>query len=215
MAGFFTGMPEQTKQFPLHNPQQQGVQGELLQQIMSLLQQNKGGSSFAPIEQNARRNFAQNTVPGIAERFTALGDGAQRSSAFAGQVGQASTGLESNLAALRSSHDQGQLSQLLGYGFQPSFENQYQPETQGFLGTLGGGASQGLGLSLPLLLGGYFGGAPAAAGASGGAAAAGSAGLGGLGTAGLGGLASNPALLAGGAGLAGLAALLYYLNRNN
>ncbi len=210
MAGFFTGLPEQTKQFQRFTPQQQGVQNDILSQLSTLLKQGQNGNSFAPIEQQARQDFTQKTIPSIAERFSSLG--AQGSSAFTNSLGQAGAGLETNLASLRAGNQQNQLSQLLGYGLQPSFENLYQPETQGLLGSLGGGAGQGLGFGLPLLLGGYFGGAPAAAGGAAGSSAGSLlSGLGG--TAGLGALASNPALAAGGAGIAGLAALLYYLTQ--
>lgn len=67
--------------------------------------------SFDPIEQQARQDFAQTTVPTIAERFSSMGG--QRSSAFGQQLGQAASGLESQLAALRSGHlfKQGALEQ--------------------------------------------------------------------------------------------------------
>lgn len=56
---------------------------------------------------NEVRRFHQDIVPGLAERFTALGGG-QRSSAFQGALGQAGVGLGLGLGALG---EQQQLSQ--------------------------------------------------------------------------------------------------------
>ena len=57
---------------------------------------------FGPIEARARRQFAQETLPSIAERFTALTGGGQRAGAFERQKAQAGSELEENLAALRA-----------------------------------------------------------------------------------------------------------------
>jgi hypothetical protein len=61
--------------------------------------------NFAPIEQSARQNFAQNTVPSLAERFTSMGSGSALSSpAFSGQLGRAGAGLESEIARLSAEY---------------------------------------------------------------------------------------------------------------
>jgi hypothetical protein len=61
--------------------------------------------NFAPIEQQARTGFAQQTMPSIAERFSSLGSGgSQRSSAFPQALSQAGQGLEEQLAALRAQY---------------------------------------------------------------------------------------------------------------
>lgn len=57
---------------------------------------------FGPIEQQARSKFYQDTIPTLAERFTSMGQGAQRSSGFQQALGRAGTGLEENLAALKA-----------------------------------------------------------------------------------------------------------------
>ncbi len=137
MANFYEtlfGRSERNDQLPTLNPGQQGLQGNILQQLSGLLGQQGSGSNFAPIETQARQNFAQSTIPSIAERFTALGNGAQRSSAFSGTLGQAGAGLETNLAALRSGNQQQLFGQLLPYGFQQSVENQFRPQTFGYTG---------------------------------------------------------------------------------
>jgi len=57
---------------------------------------------FGPIEAQARQKFMQETIPGLAERFTALTGGGQRAGAFERQKAQAGTELETGLAALRA-----------------------------------------------------------------------------------------------------------------
>ena len=79
----------------------------------------------------AIKNFQQNTVPSLAERFTSLGEGAQRSSAFQGALGSAASSLESDLAGLRNQYGLGQKQfglQALqaGGGYQQNRESQLQ-----------------------------------------------------------------------------------------
>lgn len=57
-------------------------------------------TDFGPIEERARRQFQTQTIPTLAERFTALGG--QRGSGFQGVLGRAASDLESQLAGLRS-----------------------------------------------------------------------------------------------------------------
>lgn len=134
-GNFLTGYPGGTQQFQRFTPGQQNVQNQGLQQAISLLQ---GGSSplaqssFAPIAQKARSDFASKTIPSLAERFTALGNG-QRSSAFQGALGEAGAGLEQGLAGLQSGHNLQLLQLLLGLGMQPSFESAYTPAQPGLL----------------------------------------------------------------------------------
>mgnify|MGYP003653493345 CR=1 FL=1 len=126
-------------------PQQQAWQSQLGQQGMQQLQNPFEG--FQPIEQRARDQFQQTTVPSLAERFTAMGNG-QRSSAFQGALGQAGSGLESNLAAMRSQY--GMQNRQQGAGFlsqamQPSFDTVQQQKSPGFLESSLGALSGGLG----------------------------------------------------------------------
>jgi len=175
MANFFTDTPEQYKQFPNLSPKQIGIQEQLGSSGLDLLRQIQGGKfDFAPIENQARQNFNTQTIPGLAERFTALGGG-QNSSAFQGALGQAATGLESNLASLKSQHGLNQqnmqqdlLGKLLSLNQQPSYNNLYIPQQQGF------GKSAGLSILqlLPILL--------ALSGGGGGLLGAGAGALGGL-----------------------------------
>lgn len=153
---FLTGSPAQTLQFQRFTPQQQGLQNQSIQQALSLLQGPQDYTKgFAPIGQKARSQFSQQTVPSLAERFSALsssGGGALSSPAFASQLGQAGAGLEESLAALQSQYglqqqglQQNQLRNLLSFGLQPSFESLYMPQGQGFLQSLAPGIGSGLG----------------------------------------------------------------------
>ncbi len=159
LSEFFFGSDPRTQQASLLNPQQQGLQNQGIQQLMQLLQGGGGQpGSFAPIAQQARTQFQTQTVPGLAERFTALGG--QNSSAFQGALGSAASGLEEGLAAQGSQYGLQQNAQLqnlmqllFGFSSRPSFENlvfQGQPGAfhglaqgfgEGLGGALGGGAA--------------------------------------------------------------------------
>lgn len=191
-------------QLPTLAPQQQQLQNQSIQQLMSMFGQGAGG--FQPIAQQARNQFQQQTIPTLSERFTSLGSGSALSSpAFASQLGQAGAGLEGQLAALQSQHQIGQQGLLAQLASRPSFENLFAPpqqQSQGFANLLGG-IGQGFGGMAPIALSSYLSAAPAAGAGS-------AAGLGGL--AGLGALGPIGLALGGGAGLI---ALLNYLARSN
>lgn len=137
---FFTGNKGKFKQLSTVNPQQQSALSQLLSNAMTGLQGNK--FDFAPIEAQARQNFNQTTIPGIAELFSGMGsDGGQRSSAFAHSLGQAASGLETNLAGMKQNYNlqqQDQLMNMLRMALMPQFENIYRQGQPGFLqGLLG------------------------------------------------------------------------------
>lgn len=150
---FLVGTPGRTEQFQRFNPQQQGINTQLLDMLPGLLQRGTQGfqGGFAPIAQRARSQFQSQTIPSLAERFTALGGG-QNSSAFQGALGQAGAGLEEGLAGLESKYNLAQGGQqqqlllaLLSAALQPQFENSYFPQRGGLLQGLAGGLGQGLG----------------------------------------------------------------------
>jgi len=126
---FFTGTTAKNTQIPKYNQNQQAAFAQALQQALSGLQNPSAG--FDPIAQKARTQFKTQTVPGIAERFEALGGGSDRGgSALTGQLGSAGAGLEESLAALQSQYglqQQGLLQQLLGLGLTEQNENIYEP----------------------------------------------------------------------------------------
>ena len=144
------GRPGEFKQAPRFTPEQLDfLRTQLLPMLSQQLSQLGGQQhSFAPIAQEARQQFQQQTVPALAERFTAMTGGRATSPAFASQLGSAGAGLESSLAALGSKYglaQQGlqnqQLQMLLGAGLSPQFDTGYM---QGSPGLLQYGA-QGLG----------------------------------------------------------------------
>lgn len=147
-GSFFGGQPASFATTQRFLPQQQQLQNQSIQQLMSLLQ-GGGPSGFEAIEKQAREGFQKKTIPSLAERFSALGGSPGGSSGFAGLLGEAGTGLETSLAALRGQLGQQQISQLLPFAFQQSFDTQYMPREAGFLESLLapllGGLGQGIG----------------------------------------------------------------------
>lgn len=174
---FLLGKKERTQQLPAFNKQQQALQQSLISQLLGQnanIQQSplfQQGSSFlqnllsgspeatAAFEAPYMRQFNEQTIPELAERFSGLGSGSQRSSAFQQALGSAGAGLQENLASLRSGLQMQAIPQAFSYAqqpisnyaslanqaFRPSFENILRPATGGVLGGLFGGASQGLG----------------------------------------------------------------------
>lgn len=150
----------QTSQVQRFSPQQTGVMNQALsgfgQQLpgaFSYLQGILGNEpgAFQNFEAPFKRQFNEQIIPSIAERFSGLGSGAQRSSAFQQALGQAGASLTENLASLRSGLQSNALSQLLGIGqlgLTPQFESIYQPGSMGglqrFGASLGGGIGTGL-----------------------------------------------------------------------
>jgi len=165
--GLFGG-PGQVVQSPLLSGPQQQLQGLTIQNLMQMLQQGQQGpaqyqQAFAPIAQNARQNFQTDTIPSLAERFTALGGG-QNSSAFQGALGRAGAGLESELGAMGAQFgqqqqqlDQSYLLNLLRLALAPQFETSYLPGKSGLFGGVGNAIGQGLGSAGPLLSLKYLG----------------------------------------------------------
>jgi len=135
LSRFLFGEPEKEQQFQRFTPEQQSA-------LDQLLQQGLGNIGTDAIEGLARKRFQEETIPSLAERFTAMGGG-QRSSAFQSSLGRAGSDLESQLAALRQ---QGGMQQL-GMGLTPRFDTGYRPATQGMLGS----GAQSLAGLLPLL----------------------------------------------------------------
>ena len=145
-SNFFLGDQGGWSQLANFNPQQQQAFSQILQQALSGLQNPTQG--FEPIAQNARQQFNTQTIPSLAERFTSMGgDSRQQSSAFAGALGSASSGLDSQLAALKAQYglqNQNSLQNLLGMGLTPQFENVFKPRQPGFLESLLGEAGKAL-----------------------------------------------------------------------
>lgn len=150
----FLGSPAMQGQFALNTPQQsQFLNQDILSLLPQLLQQTnqRTQAGFAPLAQKATTQFNTQTIPSLAERFTAMGGG-QNSSAFQGALGSAGAGLQENLAGLESQYNlqqggqqQNLLLSLLGLFLRPQFENNFMAGGQGIFHGLAGGVGQGLG----------------------------------------------------------------------
>lgn len=139
LSEFFFGAP--SAQISTITPQQQQLQESLMPLLMQLLQGNVQG--FGPIEEEARANFKNKTIPSLAERFSALGGSPGGSSGFAGLLGEASTGLERSLASQKAQFGNQRLAQLLGPALQSNLA--YIPASQGLVQNVLGSAAQGFG----------------------------------------------------------------------
>jgi hypothetical protein len=150
------------EQFQTLTPQQKQLFSQLIGglggqtgQGMDLLSMLMGGDQqfLEQMQAPALRQFNEQIIPGIAERFTGAGAGAQGSSAFTQALGGAGADLTERLAGQRAgmgmqaqqSGLQG-LLHMLGLAQQPQFGTAYQPGQQGALGGLFGGLGQGLGM---------------------------------------------------------------------
>jgi len=131
---WFGGTPESVEQYSEQNPQQQSVMKLL--QMLGLHGLQDPSAGFDPIENQARSQFSQQTVPSLAERFTSMGSGnALSSGTFASQLGQAGAGLEGDLASQRAQFGQQnmqQLLQMLQLGLGGKNENIHRPRQEGF-----------------------------------------------------------------------------------
>lgn len=169
-ASALTSKKPGLKKIPTMSPQQQGLQNQILQMLQGQLGQ--GGSfgqaqnylqnllsgspeSMQAFQAPAMRQFKEQIVPGLAERFSGLGAGSQSSSAFQQALGQAGAGLSESLAALRAGLQGGAAQSLLGLPGQflgSAFQNPFAlMQTQGggrlsnILGAFGQGMAPGLG----------------------------------------------------------------------
>jgi len=163
ISDFFFGKPETTEQLPAISPEQLGYLNQILsslggptasafQYLQDLFSDDPEALErmFAP----ERREFEERTVPGIAERFTGMGAGAQSSSAFQQALGQAGSSLSEKLASMREGQRATGLQALMGFGqqalgtspfgykttaAQPGFLQELQGPLMAAAGAMGGG----------------------------------------------------------------------------
>ena len=164
----WAGTPGRIEALPNLSPEQQELFGQLIQALSGQGGLLEGGlqnlqkmltGDASEFEAPAMRQFNEQIVPGIAERFSGMGEGGQQSSAFGQQLGAAGAGLSENLAMQRANMQQQglqQLMQMLGLGMQSQFQYQQIPGQEGFMQPF----AQGVGSALP---GAVMGGAPGAA----------------------------------------------------
>lgn len=113
---------------------------------------------FKNIEAPMQRQFEENTVPDLANRFASMGSGgALGSTGFRNQMAREGSNLHTNMAAQRSQMQMQALPQMFGSANQPfnnmmqmygqalgqPTQNQYQPPSAGMWGPIAGAAVQG------------------------------------------------------------------------
>jgi len=141
-----TLLPQQQEQLINLLTQLQGPQAQGLQNLQQLL--SGSPEAFAKFEAPLQRQFQEETVPALAERFAGLGShGGLSSSGFQQTAAQAGQRLSENLGSMRGQLQMQALNQLMGLmgqGQRPAFETTYQQPRQGFLGPALGGIGSGL-----------------------------------------------------------------------
>lgn len=112
---------------------------------------------FKSFEAPLQRQFQEQTIPDLANRFAAQGSGgALGSTAFRNQLGREGSNLSTNIGALRGGMQQNAIPQLLGYSQQPfsnymsmlnsaltPTQNTYQGPSSGFFGGIAPGLISG------------------------------------------------------------------------
>ncbi|MFW6122217.1 MAG: hypothetical protein ACOC80_15145 [Petrotogales bacterium] len=134
----------QALQLPQFGPQQSDLISQLGQMGLQGIK-NIPQADFSRIREAAKKRFEEETVPSIAERFSALGSGGQRSGAFAQQLGSAGAGLEKELAGMEETfkrqgraQDISQMLSLLQMGMTPRTQTYFNPPQQSGLQALAG-----------------------------------------------------------------------------
>jgi hypothetical protein len=121
-GGGLMGKKEHFMQQPLYAPQQ-------MQGLDFLTQQGMKNANWDDISNAEENRFRTQTIPGLAERFTNMGGGAQSSSGFQDALSRAGAGLHTDLAGMRSQFG----LQQLGLGLRPQYENIFRPRQPGGL----------------------------------------------------------------------------------
>ena len=161
---FMMGTPGSFKKIDKFDELRSGSMDQMLQsalpQLLSSLG-NQGG--FAPIAEQARSRFFGDTVPTLAERFSGLGSGGQRSSGYQESLASGAGQMNTDLAAMESQYGQQrnqQLMQMLGMGLTPQQENMRIAPQQGFMHGMAPGIGEGLAKAgMNFMTGGASGGA--------------------------------------------------------
>ncbi len=113
---------------------------------------------FKNIEAPMQRQFEENTIPDLANRFASMGSGgAMGSTGFRNQLAREGSNLNTNMAAMREQMKMGAVPQMMQSANQPfnnmmqmyqtalghPTQNTYQPASGGFWGPIAGAAAQG------------------------------------------------------------------------
>jgi hypothetical protein len=127
MAFLTETTPEEIQRFPLYQPEQESYLNQILKMGMPLLQNPMAG--FAPIKEEAMRQFQQELLPQLAERFAGTGNlmgGALQS------LGGAASQFQSMLADMQARYamaNQENALRMLSMGLTPRYESMLRPAT--------------------------------------------------------------------------------------
>lgn len=127
----FKDIPAEFTQVPTMTPEQTELQGL----VMSKLQQMLSPEGEGALGGAAAQEFQQQTLPGIAERFTSLGVSPESTGAFGQQVAQAQQGMLGKLLGQRQS----QIPNYLMAALMPQFQTGMFPGQAGIGKQLFGG----------------------------------------------------------------------------
>ncbi len=136
-ATAFHSTEDQPVSIKTKTPEQENVLNNLYQSLPQGIQNLNmpgGQSNFAPIANEARRNFSQRSLPGLAERFAGLGNDRLDSGSFQQAREGAIGDFESQLAAAQAQHglqeqslQSNNLFNSLGAFLNPQFDYQVVP----------------------------------------------------------------------------------------
>lgn len=131
---------------PIYNTGQEGV-------LDRLMQQGEQNMDISGMEDLAMKRFNEDIIPSLAERFTSMGAGGQRSSAFQSSLGRAGSDLGAQMHAMRPQFGMQQLQM----GLRPRSQISMSQGSPGMMEGLMQNLPQLLGM-LPQLLGAVKGG---------------------------------------------------------
>lgn len=158
-GGMQGGVPQGAQMLPRYTPQQQSF----LDAIFPLVQQGIAGDKFdfGPIADEARHKFNTQTIPGLAEQYTAgLRNTDFGSSGFARALASGAGDFERGLAAQRQGFNfqrQQMLSGLLPSLLGQSYDWHIPQQQPSFLSSLGAGIGGALPMAAGQFASSYFG----------------------------------------------------------
>ena len=142
----FGATPAHQLQSTNYSPNQQMGHEFLLQQGANAL--NDPYAGWEDLQNSIGKYYNEQVVPGVAERFSGLGNNSTTSPDFTKMLRQEGQGLQELLAAQKSQFGQQNRNfglQAINRGLQPYQENTYVPRQPGFPESLATSAAQGLG----------------------------------------------------------------------
>lgn len=161
-GNFFTGNPAGYQQSTPYADWQIPHFQQAAQMGLQNIQNPYNG--FEPIENLARSNFQNKTIPTLAHRFASMGDAALSSPVYHDINSQAGKDLELGLAALRAEYgmqNQNNGLRMLQFGNTPLYQNQWTEGSPGLMSLLGPeGAGPAIGRLGANAFGAYLGAQP-------------------------------------------------------